>query len=204
MRILRSDLLHELSKSPLHTLEVIDLRRYGICKLGGFAECPNLHTILLSENSISSLQGIEDATAEWNLDLSKNAIVDVESLSKLPALGWLNLSNNNLTYEQVAKLVNTSIVDVTFEHNESLHDGYSQLEYRRNLVYLLPKAWCIDHCFVTSEERKKAIEYFEDGDGKGSPVAKLASESVRKGKSCHNLVLVCFILVPYLNGLKGL
>ena len=81
MRILRSDLLHELSKSPLHTLEVIDLRRYGICKLGGFAECPNLHTILLSENSISSLQGIEDATAAWNLDLSKN--VGFTGLTKL-------------------------------------------------------------------------------------------------------------------------
>ena len=180
------------------------MRRYGIFKLGRFAECPNLHTILLSENSISSLQGIEDATAAWNLDLSKNAIVDVESLSKLPALGWLNLSNNNLTYEQVAKLVNTSIVDVTLEHNESLHDGYSQLEYRRNLVYLLPKAWCIDHCFVTSEERKKAIDYFEDGDGKGSDVAKLASESVRKGKSCIQLGSGMFHIGTIPERVKGL
>ena len=55
----------------------------------------NLHTILLSENSIVSLEGIEDASAVWNLDLSKNAIVNVESLGKNSALGWLNLSNNN-------------------------------------------------------------------------------------------------------------
>ena len=177
MRLLRPDLLHEVAKNPLHTLEVIDLRRYGVIKLGGFEECPNLHTILLSENSIVSLEGIEDASAVWNLDLSKNAIVNVESLGKIPALGWLNLSNNNLTYEQVSKLINTSVIDLTLENNDPLSDGYSPSEYRRNLVYLLPKAWCIDHCFITSEERKKAIDYFEEGDGKGSDIAEIASKS---------------------------
>ena len=187
MRLLRPDLLHEVAKNPLHTLEVIDLRRYGVIKLGGFEECPNLHTILLSENSIVSLEGIEDASAVWNLDLSKNAIVNVESLGKIPALGWLNLSNNNLTYEQVSKLINTSVIDLTLENNDPLSDGYSPSEYRRNLVYLLPKAWCIDHCFITSEERKKAIDYFEEGDGKGSDIAEIASKSFNNGNSCVQL-----------------
>jgi hypothetical protein len=183
MRILRPDLLREYSKSPLDSLEIVDLRRYGIITLGEtFKDCPNLHTIFLGENKLESLAGIENAAALWHLNASKNGITTVVGLGLIPAIGWLDLSHNNLTYSEVGNLVHIPMIDIVLENNPALTEGgIAHSQYRMNVVYLLPKVWMVDHAFVTAEERALAVAYFEEGGGVGSEIAVLASE-LRRGK----------------------
>jgi hypothetical protein len=188
MRILRPDLLRDYSRSPLDLLETVDLRRYGIVSLGNsFSECPRLQTIFLSDNKLENLSGIERAPALWNLDVSNNSITNVDGLCHIPAAGWLNLSKNNLTYGEVAKLVHIPLINVILEDNLALLNGVSRAQYRTNLIYLLPKAWMIDHAFITHEERSMAIEYFEQGEGVGSEVATLRALHGKTAVDCSKV-----------------
>lgn len=86
------------------------------------AHLPHLHTLIINQASLSSVEFLEQATALEHLDLSNNRISRLTGIHNLKSLETLNLNNNriddvflvsSLTQLKTLHLQNNSIKDVS-------------------------------------------------------------------------------------------
>ncbi len=78
-------------------LEHLVLSDCSISKIDGLAKSPRLVTLDLSKNTIRDLTALSFMTNLTTLDLSNNALTDLSPLSALTSLQELNVSYNSLT-----------------------------------------------------------------------------------------------------------
>lgn len=99
----------------LKKLERLDLYSCGVSNITALSGCTALTYLDLSENSISDISPIANATMLQELNLSSNAVSALGSLSDLTQLVTLDLSSNNIQDISVlgncAKLETLNITD---------------------------------------------------------------------------------------------
>ena len=168
MRLLRADLLRQFARAPLNTLSILDLRRCGVENVGtDLKECSGLEILLLSENMLKDINGIESCHGQlWKLDLRNNKICDLSAFASFEHVGEVDLGMNQLTYSELVKIAHVNIMSLHLDGNSRLiagedEDGLTKnAKRRRNLVYLLPLVWILDGGMVTTKERETANAYF--------------------------------------------
>lgn len=85
------------------------------------AAIPTLKALTLSDCSLSTLVGLEDAPGLEYLDLSENTLRNLEPISGMVTLKNLNLSNNALTgLSALGSLVNLEKLDVSYNSITSM------------------------------------------------------------------------------------
>ena len=169
MRVLRAELLRQFARAPLNEVRVLDLRRCGVVHIGtDLGECNALEVLLLSENLLEDLAGLEACQGWlWKLDARGNRISDLSAFAAFEHIGVVDLGLNMLGYSELVKLAHVNIMSLRVDGNSQLvggDDGSVELsekaKRRRNLVYLLPLVWILDDIIVTSREREAANAYF--------------------------------------------
>jgi hypothetical protein len=175
MRILRADLLRQFARAPLNEVAVLDLRRCGVAQCGtDLGECAALEVLLLSENLLEDLRGVEACQGRlWKLDARRNKICDLSAFAAFEHVGEVDLGENRLGYGELVKLAHVNIMSLRLDGNAQLVGGggaalAEQAKRRRNLVYLLPLVWVLDGIVVTSRERAVSNAYFAAAAEAGS------------------------------------
>ena len=79
-----------------HNLNILMLSDNRIESVQGLQNLPALQTLELSDNQIQSVQALQNLPALQTLKLSDNQIQSVQGLQNLPALQTLNLSGNQI------------------------------------------------------------------------------------------------------------
>ncbi len=98
------------------------------------------------------------------------------------ALGKLDLSYNNLTYNSIALLRNIHIVELKLIGNESLTRGFSPKEYLWNVITLLPFVWSLDGRLIRRKDREDAASYFKSPEGISSTINQILNSRTKVGR----------------------
>lgn len=110
----------------------------------GLEQCPNTQSLDLSRNCLEDVENFEHCKNLWRLNLSDNKVCTifekilklglflktlkkfqlscVRNLSKMFAIGTLDLSYNNLTWNELLRLRNVHILDLRLYGNEDLEN----------------------------------------------------------------------------------
>ena len=143
-------LLHALSKSPdLTELKKLNASNQKLSKIGSYLQnlCPNLKSLDVSYNRLSSLDESEIPFASFDIDLSHNKIQSVTSSDVFPkVMGTLDLSHNQLTSV-------LSFLRDKFAINLVVRGNPLPGLYRSQIIREIPQVWCIDDVFITEKER---------------------------------------------------
>ena len=99
MRVLRAELLRQFARAPLNEVRVLDLRRCGVVHIGtDLGECNALEVLLLSENLLEDLAGLEDAKVTGETGCPWNADSDLSAFAAFEHIGVVDLGLNMLGY----------------------------------------------------------------------------------------------------------
>lgn len=71
----------------------------------------------------------------------------------MKAIGYLNLRDNKLRYENLLQLSPLHIVELQLAGNSCLEEGFTRQEYRRNIIALIPSVYVLDGEFISQRER---------------------------------------------------
>ena len=168
MKVLDHPRLAKIAKTALEDITSLDLQRGMYDNVDSLSDCPNLHSLFLSRNNLVTFN--LDARKLWKVDLSHNALTAVGTLANYAALGFLDLSHNDLGPHELSKLRGIHIVSLRAAANPEL----AKLpHYRATLIWLLPDVWVLDDHFVTWREREEAQVLFTLGEAKDSPLHEL-------------------------------
>ena len=172
MKVLDHPSLLAVAKTPVDEVTSLDLQRGMYDNVGVLSECVNAHSLFLSRNNITAFN--VDTRKLWKVDLSHNALTEVGTLANYAALGFVDLSHNDVGPEELAKLRGIHIVCLRTAANPKLA---ALPHYRASIVWLLPNVWVLDDRFITWREREDAQVHFSLGPGKESPLKKLAGQA---------------------------
>lgn len=172
MKVLDEASLLFFAKTDLEEVTTMDLQRGMYDNVSVLSECKNLRNLFLARNNLTSFK--VDCRKLWKIDLSHNSLTSVGSLANFAAIGFLDLSFNDLDAKELAKLRGVHIVSLRTAANPKL----SQLpNYRTALIYLLPDVWVIDDEFVSWREREEAQMRFSSAAAQNSPICQLAADA---------------------------
>ena len=88
-------------------------------------------------------------------------------LSNLPCMGYLNVSDTGVTFQQLLPLRSMFIVELFTDGNSELEvPGLTRVQNRLVLVHLFPRVWVLNGVYITLEERRAASELFKSADQK--------------------------------------
>ena len=129
-------------------------------------QCTVLEILLLSENRLTSLAGIECCQGRlWKLDVRGNMINNLSAFGSFEQIGELDLSKNYITFDDLINISHVHIMSLRLDGNSALIGSNGSLEeYRRNVIYLLPLIWCLDGCIITAAERHAVSTFFNAFD----------------------------------------
>ena len=109
--------------NSLPNLEELILRncRFSPDEMALIAALPDLRKLTLADCGLSTVLGIEGAMMLQSLDLSENALRNLDPVSSLVTLRSLNLSNNAITsLTSLNTLVNLETLDLSYNSIQSL------------------------------------------------------------------------------------
>ncbi|CAM9239081.1 unnamed protein product, partial [Ectocarpus sp. 12 AP-2014] len=149
--VIRPDTLRHVCKEPLNEVQSVQLRGRGMTRLLGLDACPGVTSLDISWNALTELDSacLEGCKELWVVDASHNRLESLGGLSRVMALGYLNLSSNFIPLDGLRPLARAHILELF------LGNGRSSEERRRTLC-ALPNLWVLDDEFVTAEERRIA------------------------------------------------
>ncbi|CAM9159192.1 unnamed protein product [Ectocarpus sp. 13 AM-2016] len=133
-------------------------------RLVGLDACPGVTSLDVSWNALTELDSacLEGCKELWIVDASHNRLESLGGLSRVMALGYLNLSSNFIPLDGLRPLARAHILELF------LGSGRSSEERRRTLC-ALPNLWVLDDEFVTVEERRIADDnHRHNGSGEGA------------------------------------
>lgn len=130
-----------------------------------------VHLAVHSNPKLSSLDGLQQCSQLWSLDLSNCSLASVEPLASLGALGTLRLGDNLLELSAVARLAAMHIGQLEVAAGNPLLPADWAFELkpgdietggvlRAALVHTLPQALSLDGSFVTLYEREQCEAFF--------------------------------------------
>lgn len=173
MKVLDGPCLLSLAKTPLDEVTSLDLQRGRYDNVDVIGNCPLLENVYLSRNNLATFTA--DARRLWKIDLSHNALTSVGTLANFAALGFLDLSHNDLEVAELAKLRGIHIVSLRVAANPRLA---AMPHYRASLIFLLPDVWVLDDQFVSWREREDAQLLFSSkGEARDSPLHKIVGNA---------------------------
>lgn len=94
--VLTSNRVCDLAWSQLAEMETIDLSGKGIDDLTVLSGLPKIKELIVSDNQISNLAGIEGLTTLTKFEAANNKIVDLAPLANLKELRQLRLNGNQI------------------------------------------------------------------------------------------------------------
>ncbi|CAN0538545.1 unnamed protein product, partial [Ectocarpus sp. 12 AP-2014] len=146
--VIRPDTLRHVCREPLNEVQSVQLRGRGMTRLVGLDACPGVTSLDVSWNALTELDSacLEGCKELWIVDASHNRLESLGGLSRVMALGYLNLSRNFIPLDGLRPLARAHILELF------LGSGRSSEERRRTLC-ALPNLWALDDEFVTAEER---------------------------------------------------
>ncbi len=150
---------------------VAELSGLGLQALPSLEHCSSLVELSLASNPMLSLDGLQ-APRLWSLDLRNCALLSVEPLVRLGALGHLDLRGNRLCLPAVLELRRMALGRLALHANPLLPRGVplpanhpspggAELLLRSLLIELLPCVVALDDSFVSVGERLFCCRYFE-------------------------------------------
>ena len=87
-------------------------------------QCTVLQVLLLSENRLTSLAGLECCQGTlWKLDVRSNQIHDLTAFLSMEHLGEVDLGQNNVSYDELVKLSHVHIMSLRLDGNPLLVGG---------------------------------------------------------------------------------
>jgi hypothetical protein len=111
----------------------LSLRIGSLSDLNWLYACPDLVSLTVTNNKLTSTHGLRYCPRIERLNLEGNEISDLSDLSTLKSLKYLNLSSNKIEdYKEIAKCKNLCILQI----NNNLNVNISELEKLENLMYL--------------------------------------------------------------------
>ncbi len=147
------------------------------------ADFPNVESLDLSFNQLTSASGIEAFSNVRHLNLSHNAITSLAGLQKLTSLQSLDISSNKLKslqeFRSLSKL--TSLTTLIVARNPGLRpvgEEEPDVDIVLELLLLLPKLSCIDSRVITAHERVAAAALKADRDAEAAN--KLAVQELER------------------------
>ncbi|KAJ1512301.1 hypothetical protein HMI54_015804 [Coelomomyces lativittatus] len=131
----------------------------------------NLHKPVPSSISVSTFLSVQSRYHYlWSLNLSNQHLTQIPSFAELSALGYLNLSNNCLTFQTVQRTLRSiePLLHLVLIGNQLIQS--LQSEQRKFLIYTLPNLWCLDYIYITDKQAQSAIDYFELREGRHADI----------------------------------
>lgn len=125
------------------------------------ASIPNdVEEILLSNNNFATLPAatFQRKFALWKCDLSMNCLTDLSFLSHYGGLGYLDLRNNSLLFDELLQISHISIAHLRVDGNE-----FSNITNSHPLTIpaILERVWVLDGFFISDFTRRRAKEFKE-------------------------------------------
>ena len=148
--------------------EVVDLSGRGLSDTTSLVRCVRLSALKLEGNQhLQSVEGLQQCSRLWTLDLRGCALTSCTPLIQLGALSELHLGNNKLSLPSVLKLHSMAIGRLGLQGNPLLLDttraslnvkpGVDDSRVLRSfLADELPCVVAIDDSFVTSAQLPEA------------------------------------------------
>lgn len=98
--VLRPETLRYVCKEPLANVQSVQLRGREISQLVGLSACPNLTALDISYNALTELESacFEGCRELWIVDASHNRLVSLHELCFLISICLLFFGMHNLVY----------------------------------------------------------------------------------------------------------
>ena len=198
MRVAKKELVYALTRNPLASLVTLHLECQKIENLAqSLSECYNLITLRLNRNALKSLgSSLESCASLYSLHLASNRLENLDGVVEYRAWGCLDLSNNNLSMEELGRLKEVHVVELyTFGNsgipNSASNDLREVIAYRRAVLGRVPRAWVIDGHFVSSFEREgvKAVGGGEEAGGAVSDAPCQAGKKPSNKSPAHHFLI---------------
>ncbi|KAG7385914.1 hypothetical protein PHYPSEUDO_000976 [Phytophthora pseudosyringae] len=162
MRSPEAALIRARAKAPLPGLVVLHLSDSDIECIKHLELCQNLQSLYADSNHIKDLEGIIELRKLWRIDLNGNLLQELHALASYRALGFLYLERNRIGFEDLVCLRDQHLLELRLAGNAGLLKGNSIDGYRKKVVALLPNVWILDSHFISTAERRQAIEEFDE------------------------------------------
>ncbi|CAK8681103.1 unnamed protein product [Clavelina lepadiformis] len=180
MKITNKILCHRV-RGNLSKAKYLDICGLGIGAVEGLESCPILESLDMSRNCLEEFENFECCKNLWRINLANNQMRCLTGFSQLFAIGTLDLSNNFLTWNELARLRHIHILDLRLHANEDLEkDTY----YRLHVIDCLPLVWMLDGRLITSAERLQVSQFYHDSALSNRPVRhKLNDKSILNSRT---------------------
>jgi len=160
---LRGNLIEYISPGSLSLnmyLRMIDMSENAVKKVENFP--PNTETLLLANNHLESLDGIEQYTELQILNVQKNHITHLYPLrvEDCPRLRKLSVSNNNIG--SINQLLHLSEFPYLCDLFLIPNPVENLPRYREQVLYRIPNLRYLDESHVLAEEKIKSSELYGD------------------------------------------
>jgi hypothetical protein len=156
-------------KSSYRDINHIDLSNLHIAMIENLEAFINLKYLILKNNEINCLYGLERNRQLWQLDISNNRVKNLDGLSKFVALGTLKLHGNDLNWIDLEAIRHLHIIDLFISNNTRLE---KESNYRNHVIDCLPNVWMVDGLMVTSLERNQVNDFFNTSALSSRPVRR--------------------------------
>ncbi|KAF0689505.1 Aste57867_19062 [Aphanomyces stellatus] len=161
MKVPDEALLRSRSKAPLDQVHVLYLCGCSLDGVANIASCAQLHSVYLQQNRLMDLSGLAPLRNLWHVNLAQNPkLHDLTPLAEFSALGFLSLEHCDVTFDDLAVLRDTHLIDLRLAGNPALVDDDSLAVYRLKTAALLPNLWTLDGHYITHDHRLVAHEQF--------------------------------------------
>ncbi|XP_038650013.1 uncharacterized protein LOC119964510 isoform X2 [Scyliorhinus canicula] len=187
MRI-TAQLLESSSQKSQNSVKYLDLSENHISSIDGLSCCTHLQILILADNGIIEVENLDCCPHLWKVDLSNNKIKGLDGLKRFIALGTLDLSGNLLTWKELQKIRHIQILDLRLHGNPELNND---AHYRIHVVDCMSRAWMVDGNFVTSKERHLVAQFFLDSALSDHPVRNKMSTKQFTPTTQKNLFQTC-------------
>ncbi|KAJ8039853.1 Protein tilB-like [Holothuria leucospilota] len=154
---------------PVLELKYLDLSNHGIATIENIQEGVSVQTLLLRGNNISIIENLALCHQLWHVDISSNDVTNLYTLSRFIALGSLNLSFNNLHWNELMKIRHMHILELFLHGNIRLEKDPN---YRIHVIDSIPCVWMLDGRLITAAERIQVEEFFQQSALSSHPVRK--------------------------------
>ena len=188
---LTKQLLESHCKSRnLTTLQFVCLPGLGIHSIDRLANySPNVEVLFVQGNLVKDLNVSTFFSLKnlWVLDVSDNCIQSLDGLDQFIVFGFLNLSGNKLSWRELRKIIDVTILSLSLYNNEKLE---CDANYRKHVVDLFPKVWFLDGLIITTEERSTVESFFKhESNRHKQPIRRKFSKNIKFFPTCQRNML---------------
>ncbi|EGZ30102.1 hypothetical protein PHYSODRAFT_438715, partial [Phytophthora sojae] len=166
------------AKAPLPDLLALHLSDSDIECIKHLELCKSLRSLYSDSNQIKDIEGIIELRKLWRIDFNGNLLKNLHPLASFRALGFVHLERNRISFEDLVCIRDVHLLEVRLVGNAALFKDNTVDEYRKKVVALLPNAWVLDGHFISTAERRQAVEEYDEFV---TALLELSKRSVAKG-----------------------